>query len=382
MRILHLCLANYYIDGYNYQENMLAKRNKYDGHEVLVIASTETFVDNVKLGYVQPRDYFNVEGIHVIRLPYRNFGNKLVTKKLRYYLGLYETICNFQPEVIMAHALSFGSVGEVVKYVKEHPHVRFYADTHTSAVNSGRSWLSLNILHKIIYRKWILDAIPYVKKYFYIGLGERDFSHQVYGVPINVMEFYPLGGVIPSKVVATANRNAVHMELHLRNDELLFVHSGKMNSHKKTVELLRAFTSVPSLKAKLVVIGSLAADIEKAVNNLVYKDSRIQFLGWRTGDELIKYLCACDLYLQPGTGSVTLQNAICCGCPVMAYPYNSYCEDYDFGQFLWVETEDDIKNVFVKLANGETNLEVLADNAMKCATELLDYKKLAARIYY
>ena len=43
MRILHLCLSAFYIDEAGYQENHLVQQHVKDGHEVLVIASTETF---------------------------------------------------------------------------------------------------------------------------------------------------------------------------------------------------------------------------------------------------------------------------------------------------------------------------------------------------
>ena len=50
MRILHMCLAAFYIDKYSYQENILPRMHKKQGHEVQIIASVETFVDDVNLG--------------------------------------------------------------------------------------------------------------------------------------------------------------------------------------------------------------------------------------------------------------------------------------------------------------------------------------------
>ena len=50
MKILHLCLANFYVDEFNYQENILPRINKLDGHEVYILASTETFINNTKIG--------------------------------------------------------------------------------------------------------------------------------------------------------------------------------------------------------------------------------------------------------------------------------------------------------------------------------------------
>lgn len=45
MKILHFCLSCFYIDNYDYQENQLVRVNVEDGHDVLVVASTETYND-------------------------------------------------------------------------------------------------------------------------------------------------------------------------------------------------------------------------------------------------------------------------------------------------------------------------------------------------
>ena len=70
MRILHCCLSCFYIDGYNYQENILPKINKLDGHEVMVIASTETYIDNNNLGYIEPCEYYTCENVLIKRIAY------------------------------------------------------------------------------------------------------------------------------------------------------------------------------------------------------------------------------------------------------------------------------------------------------------------------
>ena len=55
--IVHVCLANFFIDGYGYQENILPKFHKRLGYEVSVLASTETYLDNKELTYVEPSSY-------------------------------------------------------------------------------------------------------------------------------------------------------------------------------------------------------------------------------------------------------------------------------------------------------------------------------------
>ena len=381
MRILHLCLANFYIDGYNYQENVLTRINKEDGHDVRIIASTETFADNVTTTYVEPSEYVTEFGVPIKRIPYVKIGTHFSTIKIRKYVGLYDEIVKFAPDVILCHDIVFWSIFDVIRYKKEHPEVKLYADTHTGIYNSGRNWLSLHLLHRCFYRYLIHRTLPYLEKYFYITVGERDFSIQHYGIPEEMLEFFPLGGNLPTEAEYQERRAARRAELGLAPDELLLVHSGKVNNLKRTDELLKAFAAVPEMKAKLVIIGSITDDVKPELETLMEADPRVVYLGWKSASDLLEYLCACDLYCQPGSLSATLQNAVCCGSPIMSYPHPAYTGELDYNNILWVETQEDMEQVFRKLAAGQADLNELRENSWRCAREVLDYRKIAARIY-
>lgn len=381
MKILHLCLANFYIDNYAYQENILPRINHEDGHDVRILASTETFVDNVHLGYVEPSEYVTEYGVPIKRLPYKKVGNRFVTHKFRAYPHLYEEIAAFAPDVILCHGLQFWSVRDVIRYKKDHPQVKLYADTHTAAYNSGTSWLSLHILHRLYYRYLTQKALPYLERYFYIGEGEREFSARNYNIPDGLMEFYPLGGTLLSDEEYSAMRAKRRTELGLGEDDRLYVHSGKLDALKRTDELLRAFSAVDDPHAVLAVIGSISEDRRSVLLPLIEADKRIRYLGWRTGEELQEYLCAADLYCQPGSVSATMQNAICRNTPVMSYPHLPYTERLDYGQFFWVKTQADMEQGFTQVKADPTLLVPMTANSRRCAEELLDYRKLAARLY-
>ena len=381
MKILHLCLANFYIDAYNYQENILPRINREDGHEVLILASTETFENNLRLGYVEPSAYVTEYGVPIKRLPYVKIGTHFMSIKLRKYPHLYEEISAFAPDVILSHGLSYWSVLDVIHYKKDHPEVKLYADTHTAAYNSGTKWLSLHVLHRGLYRYLTQKALPYLEKYFYIGEGERQFSIQNYGVPESLMEFYPLGGMLLPEEEYQAVCAKRRAELGLAEDELLLIHTGKLAALKRTDELLRAFAAVPELNARLAVIGSIPEERKALLLPLMEADKRVIYLGWKSGEEIQEYLCACDLYCQPGSVSATMQNAICRNCPLLLYPHESYLKDYDWGNIYWVETEADMAEAFRRLAEDPAMLAPMGECSRRCARGMLDYRKLAARLY-
>lgn len=381
MRILHLCLANYYIDNYTYQENMLTHVNKKEGHEVLIIASTETFIDGTHLGYVKPKSYITEYGVPIKRLPYKRVMTNFVTHKFRAYPHLYREIDAFSPDVIMIHSMAFWSVLDVIRYKKAHPEVKLYADTHTAAYNSGTNWISLHILHRIYYRWLTQKALPYLDKYFYIGEGERLFSIENYGVPEAIMEYYPLGGTLLSDEDYQRTRAIRRQELEIADDQHLYIHSGKMGPMKRTKELLEAFSSVDDPQAVLAIIGSIPDTLQPIILPLIEADSRMKYLGWKSGEELQEYLCACDLYCQPGSVSATMQNAVCRNCAIMAYPHLPYTTHLDWGNILWVKSREDMESVFRSIAADPKQLPRLKQNSRRCAEELLDYRKLAARLY-
>lgn len=381
MKILHLCLANFYIDNYTYQENILPRMNREDGHDVRILASTETYVDNAHLGYVEPSEYVTEYGVPIKRLPYVKVGNGFVTHKFRAYPHLYEEIAAFAPDVIMCHELQFWSVRDVIRYKKDHPAVKLYADTHAAAYNSGTNWLSLHILHRAFYRHLVRMALPYLEKFFYIGIGEKEFAMEQYGVPKSLMEFYPLGGTLLSDEEYAAVRAKRRAELGLEENDRLYIHSGKLDALKRSDELFRAFSAVDDPHAVLAVIGSIPEDRKSVLLPLIEADRRIRYLGWKTGDELQEYLCAADLYCQPGSVSATMQNAICCNTPVMSYPHPAYTAALDRGQFFWIKTQVDMEQVFAQVKADPALLAPMTVNARRCAEELLDYRKLAARLY-
>lgn len=380
MKIAHIGLACFFTEGMTYQDNYLSHYNALDGNEVLYVSNAAKYENGavVSTGYEDER---LPDGVRLVRLPYVHVLNGFVSDKFRKVKGLYALLEDFAPDVILSHDLSYWSVLDVIRYKKAHPAVKLYADTHTAYNNSGTNWLSLHVLHRIFYCYLTQKALPYLEQYFYISDECRQFSHEVYGIPNEKMEFYPLGGTLLSDEEYAAVRAKRRAELGLSGTDRLYIHSGKLDALKRTDELLRAFSAVDDPHAVLAVIGSIPEDRKSILLPLMEADKRIRYLGWKTGEELQEFLCAADLYCQPGSQSATMQNALCRYCPVMLYPHPAHTADYDRGEVIWIKTQADMEMVFRSLATDPARLKPLRENAKKIARELLDYRKLAARLY-
>lgn len=379
MKILHLCLSCFFIDDYNYQENILPEIHKQDGNEVMIIASTETYIANKKLGHKEAGTYFTKSGIKVVRLNYKKFLPKIIMKKIRVYEKLIVEINAFNPDIIFYHGLGGLAILDIVKYKKKHNNkVKIYVDSHEDFNNSGTNFISKNILHKFINRIAINKALNNIEKIFYISVETKDFLKECFRIPDKLMEFFPLGGLILTEEERIKNRLKKREELNL-NDEILFIHTGKMNAMKKTKEIISAFLKVKDKRFRLLLIGSISDELNE-INKQINKDNRIKYLGWKNSEELIEYLCAGDVYLQPGTQSATMQNAMCNENMVVLYPYKSHVP-YLKGNGVYVESEKDIEKVFRDISTNRLPIASMKKKSLEIAKEILDYKKMARVVY-
>lgn len=379
MIILHIGIASSFTEGMSYQDNILPAINVKDGHEVIYISDCSKYVDG-KLVETEEEDILTNDGFMLTRLKYDKIINKFISGKIRRVKKLYKIIEEIRPDVILFHGCAGYEIINVAKYVKNNNDVKFYVDSHEDINNSGTNWLSLNVLHKIFYRFCNKKALPYINKILYLSEESKDFLLDIYKLPEVKMEFYPLGGILFSVHEREEKRIRKRNELSLTDRDILLVHSGKMDKLKRTEEILQAFKQVKSDNIKLAIIGTFSDDVKELVFPLIESDNRINYLGWKSSDELMEYLCASDLYVQPGGQSATMQNAICCGSPVALYPHKSH-KAFIKGNGYYVESIEDMIDVFNDVINNPYKIEKMRNNSLKIAYELLDYNKLAARLY-
>lgn len=378
MKIVHCCLSNTYNEGYTYQENLLSVQNKQDGHEVWIVASTEIYKGNKHIGYAEPGSYVNGAGIKVIRVPYIKVINDSVSHKFRAYKGVRSVLDTIGPDLIVFHGIAAWELKSVAKYAAEKG-ITFYIDNHACLINSGRSWFSKNILHGTFYRYALQKALPAAKKVLCIGTDEYSFARTVYKVPESKLELWPLGGNIQTEEEYRRTRESRRHQLNVDENTIVFMHSGKMNRDKKTKELLQAFSSVRDERFALVIAGEFLEDTEE-IQDMLQQDLRIRYLGWKSGEELLELLAAADVYLQPGSMSATMQNAMCSRCAVVVQPtdiYRYFLEDTG----VYVQTQAELEQFLLDVSGGKVEISKLRRLHFERAKKMLDYRNIAKRLY-
>lgn len=382
MRVMHCCLAAFYIDNYGYQENILPRLHKRQGHEVTILASTETYIDNQTLGYVSARSYRTEDQIPITRLPYiRGLPRKLV-QKLRLYRGVYAALAAFAPDVLFLHDCQFLSISEIALYANRNPNVRVYVDGHTDLLNSARTWLSKHILHGLLYRHCAQIIEPYTRRFFGTLPIRVEFLKTVYGLPAEKVDLLVLGAEDAESRLAAQDqiRSEVRRELNISEGAFVLVCGGKIDRRKNIHMLMEAVNHLGRDDVRLIVFGTPNQEMESDIRSLSNGPS-IRFVGWCTPQRTYDYLLAADLAVFPGTHSVLWEQAVGLGVPCVFKRWQGI-QHVDVGgncMFLDVVNATKLEHVIGTLAGRGSVYSSMKTIAMTKGVREFSYDEIARR---
>lgn len=379
LRILHLCLACFYIDGYSYQENLLPKYHKKAGHEVKIIASLVTFDQLGQLTLLpNSRRYWNEDGIEVVRL---NYWPSRTASRLRMYRGLVKAIDEFRPDVIFAHGPQFLDGWRVARYVRKRPRIRLYVDNHADDTNSGQTWLSRTVLHKGIWRS-VAQVLSNSAEFMFGVLPARvEYLKTMYKVPEEKVAFLPMGIDDDLLTMVTPAAVAGFRQYHgVDPGDLLIVTGGKIDASKRgTLNLMRAVRNLESGKVRLIVFGTVIPELTREFEELT-DDSRITFVGWLNNPDSTLCFGAADLVVFPGRHSVYWEQVCAIGVPMMITRRNAMTHIDLGGNCAYVETdnEDDVRAAIERFITSPDLLDSMLTAAQSSTRSKFSYRTIAA----
>lgn len=315
MKIAHCCLAAFYIDHFGYQENILPKMHLFQGHEVTIIASTESYGESLQYDYKEPSVYINENNIRVARLPYVEWLPIQLSKKIRLYNGLYNELLRFKPDIIFIHDCQFLSIYTIAKYAKKN-NVTIYVDSHTDFINSGRTFISKNIFHRFIYRMCAQKIEPFTKLFYGTLPLRMKFYNEIYKIPLSKLRLLPFGvddTVIKDYDKLSARRGIIQ-KYHIPEGSKIIVSGGKIDQRKNIHLLINAFRK-SHLSNTVIVIFGKPTDEMKSIIEDYYESGNIIFTNWLNYEQTCELLIAADIGIFPGTHSVLWEQALGCGLP-------------------------------------------------------------------
>lgn len=385
MKILHCCLAAFYIDDFGYQENIFPREHKRLGHEVEVLASTETYDANLTLSYKEPSRYLSSDGYWVTRVAYVPWLPKAVARKLRIYRDVAHCLARFRPEVIFLHDLQFLGIFAILRHSRKH-NVRLYVDTHTDEVNSGRSLASKWILHRIVYRLCARAADKVAVKFWATLPLRATFLSRNYGIPPQRISLLPFGaddGRIGAQDRAVVRRS-MRRSHGIDDEEFVFVFGGKIDARKNAIRLLRAFATLrkkaPELRVRLIVFGMPVPAMEAEFRASIIQEG-VTHIEWIAAQSLYQVFWAADFAIFPGTHSVLWEEAAGLGLPLAVKRWEGITHLDCGGNCLLLERSDEAELVEVmeRIATDRGLYSTMTEVAMGKAAREFSYSAIAAR---
>jgi len=360
LKILHICLASFYIDNYSYQENMLPKYHKKLGMDVEILASLVSFDKNGKSCLLKGGSHYNNEyGIPVTRLEYKKSN---INKRLRRYDGTYEAILRARPDIIFVHGCQFLDIKEVAKYAKQNAKVKVYVDNHADFSNSATNWVSKNILHKIVWKYCAHLIEPFTCKFYGVLPARVNFLTNIYGIPKEKIE-------------------TIRDKHNIEQDDFLIMTGGKIDKAKtQTLLLMQAVQQIERKNVKLLVFGSVVKELQDEVDALV-DGVKIQYIGWVSPEDSYNYFGASDLVVFPGRHSVFWEQVAGMGIPMLV-KYWEGTTHVDVGgncAFLHKDNVEEIKGKILRIYNDKKLLNNMKRVAEEKAMKIFSYRNIAQK---
>lgn len=354
MRILHICIASGYYDNWSYQENVLSKYHKLQGHDVSVIATDLIRCKDGKFKLSKDKEYVDSNGISVHRIPIIKH-----IKRVRVLKGFEQLIKKINPDIIFIHNLQFLNILDVVKYARKNK-VTIYVDNHADFTNSART-KAAKLFYKTFWRACAKVIEPYTKRFWGVLPSRVEFLKNVYKLPPQKCELLVMGAddELVKKSADPKVKENIREKYNVLKDDFLIVTGGKIDLFKKqTLLLMEAVKQMNNPKVKLLVFGSVVPELREDIAALC-DENRVQYIGWVEAEKSYEYFAAADLVVFPGRHSVFWEQVVAQGIPMIC-KYWEGTTHIDIGgnvRFLYDDTVDEIKKEIEGLLNNPSLYE-------------------------
>lgn len=314
MKIVHIAPSAPYNDNWGYQDNLLPKYHKKMGHEVTMI-TTNTMHKDGQIVETDCADYVLDDGVRVIRLKIRSYGQKTLTG-LHSRLVVYPYLCELKPDFIFFHGLVSSSIWEAVRYKRKiNPDCVIVQDNHLD-YNIGRTcntWKEKIV--RAFYRRINKNNIRYVSKVYGVTPWRKKFAEDYFAIPPDKTDVLIMGA--DDEKINFSQRDAIRAEFRAKygvsQQDFLIVTGGKIDKRKKIHLLMEACKAMPEVK--LLVFGQVGEDVKEEFERILRESENIHFVGWVASDRVYDYFFAADLVVFPGQHSVLWEQACAAKVP-------------------------------------------------------------------
>lgn len=381
MKILHIDFTGTFNEDMAYQENLIIKYNALDGHVVTMLTTSYEWDEKGNIVYTSPVDKFISNGVRLIRLDYHKIINLYITRKIRKVDNVYHILEQINPDIIFFHGLQTFELLTIVSYLKNNPKIKLVIDNHADFSNSAPNFLSLWILHKIVWKYICKKAEPFVTKFYGVLPTRVDFLVNIYKVPRSKCELLVMGvdDEKLNRVKSNNVRNKIRIRFGFSESDFVIITGGKIDSAKvQTLLLLQAIRDIESKNIKLLIFGSITEALKDQI--LSFVDNRNFFyLGWLNTDDIYDYFAASDLAVFPGRHSVLWEQAVGMGIPCI-FKYWHGTDHVDLGgncEFLYDDSKSEIISKLKEIIYDKVKYQKMKKVAEELGIKKFSYKEIS-----
>ena len=382
MKIAHICMEAVVTDGFSYQDNLLPKYHKRLGNSVKIITTQFVYDTSGSIVKTPKLRYINEDGVEIVRLKATKDSTQHADK-IKRFVGLTGELANYHPDVLFIHGVQFMEVPEIVRYLKLYPKTVVYVDNHADWTNSGRNFLSMNILHKILWKHMAQILNPYVRKFYGVLPIRVEWLTRIYGLPANKCSLLVMGADddLVKQVREENLGERLRLTHRISNGDMLLVTGGKIDSAKREVfELMKAVSQINNDHLRLRIFGSVEPELRKEFDRLLQSD-KIEYDGWVDNREAYVLFAAADLVVFPGRHSVYWEEAAGSGIPLMCkrLPGTQHVDLGGTVIFLDYSTETEIENQLRRLLDNPEILDQMKVETQRKSIPYFSYMNIASR---
>lgn len=376
--ILNICLSGPYSEGFTYQDNLLPKYHRRLGYDVVVFAPAYGWDKAGFLEHVGEEDYVNADGVHVVRVECD--GLKPITDRFRRFGRLYQMMETVSPDIVFLHGVQMLDSVTVARYAERHPGVRLFVDNHADYSNSASSWVSKNILHRMLWGRCARRIDPCVQKWWGVLPARVDFLIENYGIPRDRCGLLMMGGD-DDEVERALDSSAAFKNregLGFSPEDFLIVTGGKIDSAKRQVLALMDAVAAIGGRARLLVFGPVSPEL-KGEFDAKLRDGVVH-IPWANSSKSYDYLSMADLVVFPGRHSVYWEQSAALGKPMLVKRWDGTAH-IDCGGNVRFTSGDDSESLAKDLRDimeDELAFELMRDAAQK-ASGRFQYSDIARR---
>lgn len=379
MKIVHICLACFYVENMGYQENILPRLHAQMGHDVTVLTSDYQFNEKGERETKQQRAYTTADGVAVRVLDRKDKG---FGARFGAFPELAKKLEQIQPDILFVHGGQFLSLREVTNYCAQHPAVRLYIDQHGDYYNMPVNTWKQKLVQKAVYGHGMRRAAKHCRVFWGVTPWRCEYLQKVYRLPQEKISLLPMGGLemeIPAAQRQQMRRD-VRGRLGLSEDDFVIISGGKIDAAKKIHCLMQAVAELKRDDVKLIVFGVPTDDVQQTFYRLA-SNSRIRAIGWLASADVSQYLFAADLAVFAGTHSVLWEQVCAAGLPALFRDWQGM-HHVDVGgncAFVHDGSVEELKQRLTALVDSPEEYEKMKLAAQQQAAPAFSYREIAKR---